>query len=231
MPVSGDKWFDGVNFEVGFWQNYLNTKGGPWPDDFRARLDPHCPFDSLVEAAIRHSGSREIEILDVGSGPLTSLGYIGRQFDIRITAVDPLADAYAALLNEVGLQPVVRTHQCFAENLLPHFGARRFDVCHSRNALDHSLDPRTGLLAMAQLLRPQGLLYIRVHRNEGENARYSGLHNWNFDTDEKGDFILWRGSERYNLCVELANFVDGQLTELKTTENDELIYIGYRKPS
>lgn len=230
LPVSSDKWFEGVNFEVGFWQNYLNTKGGPWPEDFRARLDPNCPFDSLVEAAIRHSGSSEIEILDVGSGPLTSLGYVSRKFGIRITAVDPLADAYAVLLQEAGLKPVVQTQQCFAENLLQHFGARRFDVCHSRNALDHSLDPLSGVLAMAQLLRPQGLLYIRVHRNEGENACYSGLHNWNFDTDDKSNFILWRGAECYSLSQNLSDFVEGQVTELKTAESDELIYIGYRKP-
>jgi hypothetical protein len=48
MPISADKWFDGVNFEVGFWQNYLKTKGARWPDDYRNRLDPN------ICAAISH---------------------------------------------------------------------------------------------------------------------------------------------------------------------------------
>jgi hypothetical protein len=48
MPISADKWFDGVNFEVGFWQNYLKTKGARWPDDYSNRLDPN------ICAAISH---------------------------------------------------------------------------------------------------------------------------------------------------------------------------------
>lgn len=106
--------------------------------------------------------------MDVGSGPITSLGYVSKRFDITITATDPLADAYTVLLNEAEVTPPVRTQKCFGENLLEHFGSRRFHVCHSSNALDHSLDPRTILIAMAQLLHPQGLMYVRVYRNEGK---------------------------------------------------------------
>ena len=91
MPISGEKWFEGVKFEVGFWQNYFNTKGARWLDDYRGRIDSNKPFDSSVEAAIRDTGSREIEILDVGAGPITALGYVSKNFDIRITATDPLA--------------------------------------------------------------------------------------------------------------------------------------------
>jgi len=57
MPITADKWFEGVNFEVGFWQNYLNTKGSHRPDDYRRRLDPNKPFTSMVEDAIRDTGS------------------------------------------------------------------------------------------------------------------------------------------------------------------------------
>jgi SAM-dependent methyltransferase len=232
LPVSSDKWFDGVDFEVRFWQSWLNTKGGPWPEDYRTRLDAAKPFDPLVEEAIRDTSSREIDILDVGAGPITSLGYVSKKFDIKITATDPLADAYAVLLQEAGVSPPVRTQACFAENLLSHFGGHRFDVCHSRNALDHSLDPRTALRAMAQLLHPHGLMYVRVHRNEGETARYSGLHNWNFDKDANNNFILWRASERYNINEDVADFIDGRLAELKSEDGGhELIFIGYRKAS
>ena len=230
MPISADKWFEGVNFEVGFWQKYLNTKGGKrWSDDYRARLDPNKPFYSLVEEAIHDTDSREIEILDVGSGPITSLGYVSKKFNIRITATDPLADAYSVLLEEAGVTPPVKTEKCFGENLLQHFGSRRFHVCHSCNALDHSIHPRTILLAMAQLLHPHGLMYVQVHKNEGESTGYSGLHNWNFDRDENNNFILWRGAEKYNINVDLSDFVEGQLTELATEDGLELIFAACRK--
>ena len=225
MPISADKWFEGVNFEVGFWQNCLYTNGAQWPDEYRSRLNPNRPFNSMVEQAIRDTGSREIEILDVGSGPITSLGYVSKKFDVRITATDPLADAYTVLLNEAGVTPPIRTQKCFGESLLQHFGNRRFHVCHSSNALDHSLDPRTILVAMAQLLHPQGLMYVRVYKNEGESTKYSGMHNWNFDRDENNNFILWRGAEIYKINEDLSDFVEGQVTE----EGPELVFIAYRK--
>jgi len=218
-----------VGFEVSFWQNYLNTKGAQWPDDYRSRLDPNKPFDSGVEEAIRDTGSREIEILDVGAGPITALGYVSKKFDIRITATDPLADAYSVLLQEAAVTPPIKTQKCFGENLLQHFGSRRFHVCHSSNALDHSMDPRTILLSMAQLLHPHGLMYVKVFKNEGEKAHYSGLHNWNFDKDENNNFILWRGDEKYNVNEVLSDFVEGQLTDLGIVEGPELIFVGYRK--
>ncbi len=229
MPISPEKWFEGVKFEVGFWQTYLNTKGERWLDDYRGRIDPNTPFESSVEAANRDTGSREIEILDVGAGPITALGYVSKNFDIRITATDPLADAYSVLLQEAGVTPPVKTQKCFGENLLQHFGSRRFHVCHSSNALDHSIDPRTILLAMAQLLHPHGLLYVKVYKNEGEHTGYSGLHNWNFDKDENNNFILWRGAEKYNVNADLSDFVESRLTELRVPGGPWLIFVGYRK--
>lgn len=231
MPVPADKWYEGLDFELGFWQNYLNTKGAQYAEDYRVRLDPNRPFNGMVEDAIRNIGSREIDLLDVGSGPLTSLGYVSKEFDIKITATDPLADAYSVLLREAGVTPPVKTQKCFGENLLQHFGSRRFHVCHSCNALDHSMDPLTILLAMAQLLHPHGLLYVRVHTNEGENTGYSGLHNWNFDKDKNNNLVLWRGSERYNINEELSDFVQGHVTDFfhRNIGASELIFIGYRK--
>lgn len=230
MPISVDKWFEGVNYEVGFWQNYLNTKGGArWHGDYLNRLDPGRPFNRLVQEAIRDTGLHEIEVLDVGSGPITSLGYASQKFDIRITAVDPLADAYSVLLKEAGVTPPVETQKCFGETLLEYFGSRRFHVCHSCNALDHSLDPRAILLAMAQLLHPHGLMYVRMHKNEGESTGYCGLHNWNFDKDENNNFILWRGAEKYKINEDLSDFVEGQVAEMVIDEEPEVVFVGYRK--
>ena len=230
MPVSAEKWFEGVGFEVNFWQAWMKEKGGPRAADYRANLDPNKPFDRMVEAAIRDTGAREIEVLDVGSGPVTGLGYASEKFDIKITAVDPLADAYSILWQEAGETPPVKTEKCFGENLMKHFARRRFHVCHSSNALDHTMDPRTILRAMAQLLYPNGLLYVRVFKNEGLNANYSGLHNWNFDKDDNNNFILWREAERYKINEELSDLLEGQrLTELAPNPDSALIFVGYRK--
>ena len=91
------------------------------------------------------------------------------------------------------------------------------------------MDPRTILVAMAQLLHPQGLMYVRVHKNEGESAGYSGLHNWNFDRDENNNFILWRSEEKYKINEDLSDFVEGQVSELVTENGPEIFFVGYRK--
>ena len=82
---------------------------------------------------------------------------------------------------------------------------------------------------MAQLLHPHGLMYVRVHKNEWENWRYTGLHSWNFDKDEKNNFVLWREGEKCLINEDLSEFVDGQLTGTETELGPELIFFGYRK--
>ena len=82
---------------------------------------------------------------------------------------------------------------------------------------------------MAQLLHPHGLMYVRVHVNEGEGANYSGLHNWNFDKDGNNNFILWRGSERYKINEELSDLVEGRLSDYDAGMGPEIVFIGYRK--
>jgi SAM-dependent methyltransferase len=222
-----EKWSNGLNSEVGFWQNWIQTQGADWPDDYRARLDPKHPLKPEVENAIRPTGSREIDVLDVGAGPITCIGYVSEKFDLRITATDPLAEAYSVLLKEAGVVPPITTQKCFAENLLQHFGSRRFHVCFSRNALDHSIDPRSALLAMIQLLHPNGLMYVRVYKNEGASGGYEGLHSWNFDKDENNNFILWREGEKYNISEDIAPYGEWRLAEHKR----ELIFVAYRKAS
>ena len=82
---------------------------------------------------------------------------------------------------------------------------------------------------MALLLRPHGLLYVQVHKNEGEKARYTGLHNWNFDRDENNNFILWRGEENYKINEDLSDLVESQVSESITSDGPEIFLVGYRK--
>jgi SAM-dependent methyltransferase len=198
------KWDQGVRSEVHFWRNWIAQRGGVWADDYVARLDPERPFSKFVESQFPFPEGQLVEILDVGAGPITCLGYASDRYKINITATDALANAYDAMLAQAELVPPVRTQKCRAEELEDYFGSRRFDVCHSRNALDHCIDPRGAILSMCRLLRPDGLLFIEVYRNEGQ-PNYEGLHNWNFDSDGD-DFVLWRSGETYNITRDTAEF-------------------------
>src|SRR4051794_5126905 len=99
--------------EVEFWREWLRSGGLDWPWSYRERLDPDTP---LAEPLIldRLSGDA-VRILDVGAGPLTSLGRRHPSSSIEVVAVDPLAARYDELLAEAGVVPPVRTLPCRGE--------------------------------------------------------------------------------------------------------------------
>lgn len=181
--------------EVDFWAGWLAGAPGTeqWAGDREARLDPQTEIrDPLVRAELERNPAEEISILDVGAGPLTMLGYRYPEKSLAIVPVDPLADEYDRLLRDAGIEPPVRTTRVAGEDLLEHFGSRRFDIAYASNALDHSADPLTIITNMVALVRPGGVVLLRHKRNEGEQARYGGLHQWNFDVvDDR--LRLWNG--------------------------------------
>jgi len=219
-----EKWSQGVASELAFWRHWVETKGGSWKDDYESRLDPNMPFNKSVEQYFRFNPKELIQILDVGAGPITSLGYKSEKFELDITAIDALAEGYALILREAGIEPPVKTQRCSAEEITSYFGTRLFHVCHSRNALDHCIDPRGIITAMADQLLPDGLMYIEVYKNEAEKNKHTGLHNWNFDTDALNNFILWRDNVRYNITEDLAKLGDAALVD----NGYNLIFVFYR---
>lgn len=192
--------------EVDFWADWLVGAPGTeqWAGDRLARLDPDTEVrDPLVRAELEGSPAREISILDVGAGPVTNLGFRHPGKSLAIVAVDPLADDYDRLLREAGLDPPVRTIPVAGEELLERFGPARFDIAYACNSLDHSADPVAIVSAMVSVVRPGGVVLLRHKRNEGESARYGGLHQWNFDVAGDG-LVLWNEAGRIDVGAELA---------------------------
>ena len=75
MSSTGSVWRRGLPLEVEFWESYIATGGGDFPEEFRARLDPSEPIgDPLILEAVKHVPAGAVRILDVGAGPLTALG-------------------------------------------------------------------------------------------------------------------------------------------------------------
>jgi SAM-dependent methyltransferase len=180
--------------EVAFWSDYLATRGGAWRGAYARRLDPAAPVeDPLLYDCIGAVPRREVTILDVGAGPLTSVGaaYPGKR--IEVVAVDPLAERYDELLRRFEVEPPVRTRPGTGERLPDLFPANSFDIAYARNSLDHGDDPAAAVLNMLAVVRPGGFVILRHYENEGEQAGYSGLHSWNFT--ERDGRLLIRGRD------------------------------------
>lgn len=186
-----DAWKDRAQSEVGFWQHWVQSKGDQWPDDFNARANPETPLLAELQHFLDELGTDRAaptEILDIGSGPLSILGYKSPGREIRLTLVDPLASSYNQILDQGGIAGVPRPQTGYFESALGQFGENRFDVVWCRNALDHSIDPLLGLHNLISMCKIGGGLMLSFHPNEADGGDYEGLHQWNLD--KRGDRII-----------------------------------------
>jgi SAM-dependent methyltransferase len=205
--------------EVDFWADWLAGTPGTeqWASDRDARLQADTEVtDPLVRAELERLSATEISILDVGAGPLTALGHRYPGKTLTIIAVDPLAEEYDRLLRDMGLEPPVRTVRVAGEDLLARFGPERFDIAYAVNSLDHSAEPLAIISDMVGVVRPGGVVLLRHKRNEGESARYTGMHQWNFDQAD-GRFLLWNTAERIDVGAALGDRAE---TTAWLAEND-----------
>ena len=214
-------WRKRKSSEVDFWAAWLLGAPGTeqWTNDRESRLDPNTEIrDPLVRAELERNPAGEISILDVGAGPLTSLGFRSPGKTLTIVPVDPLADEYDRLLHDAQLDPPIRTIRVAGEALLEHFGSRRFDIAYAVNSLDHSADPFAIISNMVAVVRPGGIVLLRHKRNEAENARYWGLHQWNFDV-VNDSLLVWNGAVEVNVGSALY----GRAVTTAWIEHDEVI--------
>lgn len=219
----GSGWSD----EVAFWDHWLATKGFNWPDDFRRKTDPRAkvliPKWALPAATTRPRrflpGQRpRLSILDVGSGPLSLVGTRLPGVDVELTAVDPLAEEYDALLRKHGIKPLTRVQPCPAEAVADVIGESRFDVVYSQNALDHTENAFAGLEQMVRVVKPGCWTVLKHTIDEAETESYGSLHDWNFRIEE-GRFLIWNRRARI--------FPDEQLGSAAVIVTHEVYEGGY----
>jgi SAM-dependent methyltransferase len=165
-----ERWAGLQKDEIDFWDHVLST----------TRLNPGKPLQSYIVELIDAPARSRVEILDVGAGPLTYLGFRWPERDVRITALDANAAEYDRLLEKYGIEPPCRTKLGYAEDLASVVPMSFFDLVHARNCIDHSKDPVEAIKEMVQAAKPGGCVFLNHIVNEGRKNRYSGPHQWNF---------------------------------------------------
>jgi SAM-dependent methyltransferase len=204
-PNPESRWQSSLTDELNFWEQWVKTRGLEWPDDFARRLNPNHPLQEYVARLLPPAnGGDPVRILDVGAGPLTCLGTKWHGGRLEIVPVDPLAEAYNALLTRYNIEPVVTTQQADAEQLVAAFGDGVFDLAHARNALDHCYDPVRAIEEMVRVVRRGGYVVLLHAENEAENEDFHGLHQWSF-TVREGELVVRHPRAEYNVSRHLAN--------------------------
>jgi SAM-dependent methyltransferase len=199
-----ERWARAISYESNFWDDWLATRAFGNEEEYRARLDRELPVqDPVLAEQLAALPQDEISILDVGAGPLTTLGRTLPDKRLEITAIDPLADEYDKILAGAGVDPPVRTQRGEGEKLFDRFEPGSFDVAFSANALDHSYDPLLVIANMVEVVRPGGFVLLRHRRNEAESKDYLGLHQWNFDLRD-GRFVVWNRETSHDVAETLS---------------------------
>ncbi|WP_425099548.1 hypothetical protein [Tropicibacter sp. S64] len=209
-----DNWNLRAPAEVGFWDRWITGRGDKWPGDFRRRTDPDAPLTPLVLDLLPHldlDRSRPVKMLDIGSGPLSYVGYTHPEYEIDLTVVDPLSQEYNRLLDSVGITGVPRTQPGYFETALADFGPEAFDLVWCFNSLDHSIDPIIGLFNLLSVIRIGGGLIFSFCPNEAEHGKYKGLHQWNLDVTPQDGLIL----TQMGRTVRLQGLIDQQRVVLR----------------
>lgn len=193
---------DGGGHELAFWEKWISAKVASPDKDFHFRIDANRPlqdnFFGLLPAA-----QVQPKILDVGCGPLSTIGLRFPGGTVALTGADPLAGQYRKLLAKHGVHPNCELVASDGEALLEKFGPNRFDIVCSINALDHSRSPVTVFLNMAAVCRPGGHLYFSHFENEGITERYTGMHQWNLAL-QKGRMVVNNGRRTFDFHPEQA---------------------------
>jgi len=175
--------------EIQFWRDWFVSGGLQWPEDFRQRFEPGLPIQRHIATYIDQLNTPCVQILDVGSGPLTRLGRKHPTKQLAITATDLQAHEYDRLLAELGIEPPIRTIYADAERLLEQFGPDAFDIVHGENCIDHTAHPLRAIEQMVAVCKPRGLVILYHAENEGQREQYHQLHQWDF-TCEDGAFVI-----------------------------------------
>jgi SAM-dependent methyltransferase len=194
--------------EVGHWDIWLRTRGMADPGDFARRIAPDQPLQEHLKQLLPQSNGRPYRILDIGAGPLTTVGKVCDGSKIDLLAIDPLASVYDMLLEKNGITPPVRTKYGEAEQVADMYADGSFDLVHAANSLDHAHDPVAAIKAAARVVRPGGHVFLEHILNEGDREGYGGLHQWNFGVDDDSFTIASSSGQKTNMAKEFSGIAN-----------------------
>ena len=119
--ISKETWSAELDEERKFWWHWLTTDKPEIRRQREFRLEPDRQLPADIQRYLPPDGESS-KVLDVGAGPITSLGTLFGERPVELIAIDALAREYDVMLAEFGIVPPVRTIFGEGENLVEQFG-------------------------------------------------------------------------------------------------------------
>jgi SAM-dependent methyltransferase len=195
--------------ELMFWDRWLAQRGSGASMAEMLREDRPAP-EALWQFIERAPGD-PVRILEVGAGPIGSIGDRHPSRRLEVTPTDVLANQYNRILRRRGIKPKIPTRYADAERLCGQFGAESFDLVYAANCIDHTDDALRAIQEMLSVVRPGGYVVMDHFQDEGAHQDYAGLHKWNLRA-EAGKLVLWNRDRRHDLSEILAGSCDVRLS-------------------
>lgn len=164
----------------------------PWKaKQFNKPLHLPAYFGSMI------GDKKEVTIAELGAGMFCTIGSLAKGVKVKVYPSDALADYFNQILKETQVTPLIPVEKQDMEALT--YPDNFFDIVHCVNALDHTPHPLRALSEMYRVTKPGGYIYLRHFPNVGENEKYTGLHIWNIDLNDKDECIIWNRERKFLL--------------------------------
>lgn len=197
-----------MSSEIFFWEhsyykNHCSSKRPPWWSSRNPTYTYPLEMTSSLESLHEEFGE-SLELIDVGSGPISMLI---NKLDINrytITTVDPLANTYNYLNSKYNIPYTIKCIEGTGENLDELFPTKKFHLAFSQNSIDHSEDPMKYIKNLRNVLKPNGIMYLSGSIREGTAESWIGLHQ--HDLFIEGEDLCWMN--RFNKEKNLTEYLD-----------------------
>lgn len=156
---------------------------------------------------------KEVNIAELGAGPICTIGNSWKDAKVNIYASDVLQKEFAPLWGKNGVVPVVPVEYQDMEHLT--YPDEFFDIVHCVNAIDHTLDAKQALKEMLRVCKTGGWIYLRHFPDQRKRLR--GMHAWDINAVD-GECVFSNRRERF-LLSEFGDFK----THVEPGPKDDLI--------
>ncbi len=211
-----ETWLDNLMSEVEFWTEIVAKPKARNRDDYEKRLQNRKFTSELTQNTERVEDYLKDKqgalVYDIGCGLAPRFGtQLASGKVIQLTGIDPLAYFYNVINRKFASVPCREIVFGMFEFLSKFINKNMADVVIVNNALDHCIDPFRSIVECLRILKAGGMLHMNHGRMEGLVGLYQGLHQWNMDYNEKGDFIIWNYDVMINVSERLKDIAEVQV--------------------
>lgn len=222
------EWADSIMDEVGYWIKSNAAENGSSHKNYLARY--HHQNGAFACGHLHKKLQCNDTVLDVGCGICTAYGNKVAQGVLKLIAVDPLAYFYNQINKKSVKTEKGQIHFGLLEFLSAFYRRNSADAVLVDNALDHCIDPFKSILECLTVIRAGGILAMKHRKCEAVYEGYTGLHKWNVDVNDEGEFIIWNKENLINVSRKIMDFAEVKVNLRKPGKRkDELIELEIEK--